>query len=265
MTITATNVDTCTVQSILSHIETFINQRAGLDPANYGCHPEQLKYSTREQRIDARRSMAQDARTIAADGKRARLALAEARSYPADYAALMDGFGAFSGRLTWDNDGLSYCTGQYYPTEYRKAAAAVLERYCNTVRPKSTPGGKIPRDMDELQAMNYAAGGCFFDRGNMKAFRSRVLPDIYGGGGGVFFVTSEQNYNGTARHFTVRRFDPADGDVNTFGDFNGLSRAAAIRVARAAAMSNPPLCDRCGGNEIKYGQACWSCKGTGRR
>ena len=37
-----------------------------------------------------------------------------------------DAFRAFSGRLSWDGASLSYCTGQYYPTEYRLAAAAVL-------------------------------------------------------------------------------------------------------------------------------------------
>ena len=35
---------------------------------------------------------------------------------------------AFSGRLSWDGKQqmLSYCTGQYWPTEYRAAACAVL-------------------------------------------------------------------------------------------------------------------------------------------
>lgn len=36
---------------------------------------------------------------------------------------------AFSGRLTVDASGrVDYCTGQYWPTEYRAACAAVLER-----------------------------------------------------------------------------------------------------------------------------------------
>ena len=33
---------------------------------------------------------------------------------------------AYSGRLTWDGTRLDYCAGQYWPTEYRKAACAVL-------------------------------------------------------------------------------------------------------------------------------------------
>ena len=33
---------------------------------------------------------------------------------------------AYSGRLTWTRTGWTYCTGQYWPTEYRSAAIAVL-------------------------------------------------------------------------------------------------------------------------------------------
>ena len=33
---------------------------------------------------------------------------------------------AYSGRLTWTGTDWDYCTGQYWPTEYRSAAIAVL-------------------------------------------------------------------------------------------------------------------------------------------
>ena len=32
----------------------------------------------------------------------------------------------YGGRLTWDGDKLDYCTGQYYPVEYRKAICRAL-------------------------------------------------------------------------------------------------------------------------------------------
>jgi hypothetical protein len=38
---------------------------------------------------------------------------------------------AFSGRLEVTPVRISYCTGQYWPTEYRKAAASVLEYAAN--------------------------------------------------------------------------------------------------------------------------------------
>jgi len=33
---------------------------------------------------------------------------------------------AYSGRMAWDGREWDYCTGQYWPTEYRQAVAAVL-------------------------------------------------------------------------------------------------------------------------------------------
>ena len=33
---------------------------------------------------------------------------------------------AFSGRMTWLGDEWDYCTGQYWPTEYRSAVIAIL-------------------------------------------------------------------------------------------------------------------------------------------
>jgi hypothetical protein len=39
---------------------------------------------------------------------------------------LKTAFRAFSGRLTWDGSKLDYTTGQYFPTEYRRAVCAVL-------------------------------------------------------------------------------------------------------------------------------------------
>lgn len=46
-------------------------------------------------------------------------------------AAMRDAWG---GRLSWDGATLDYCAGQYWPTEYRKAVAAMcalaLKRHC---------------------------------------------------------------------------------------------------------------------------------------
>jgi hypothetical protein len=78
-----------------------------------------------------------DARSITKD-------LHDAR-YLLDYIAIRDSITAerileaakhsFSGRLsiTPDGDGfkVDYCTGQYWPTEYRRATAAVLSSACH--------------------------------------------------------------------------------------------------------------------------------------
>jgi len=257
----ATTSEQLTVD-VFNLFDKWIRQRAGLDPRNY--------FSDWRDR-DGRWAYQQEARQIQADGRRARKALEQARMYPFDAAAMVEATGAFSGRLrlvavgsaaAWTIQ-IDYCTGQYWPTEYRKAAATVLERYAEAVRPKMTPGGRVPGSMSELQAMNRAAGGHFFDRESMRCFRSRVVPQIWAGPGGVYFVTSEADSDAGERRFTVRMFDPAEGDVNTFGEFRAWSRGAAVGIARRAAAASPALCHVCGGEGRKYGQECWHCKGAG--
>jgi hypothetical protein len=241
----------------------FINQRAGLDPRNY--------FSDWRDK-DGHRAYRAEARSIQADGKRARRALETALLFPftpENAAALIDATHAFSGRLqivfeSSKGIAIDYCTGQYWPTEYRKAAATVLKRYVEDIRPKQKPGGRIPETVAELKDMNRAAGGHFFDRDSMRCFRSRVLPNLYAGNGKVYFLTSEANYDGSARAFTVRVFDPATGDVDTFGEFNKWTRGAALGIARQAARSPFPICRVCGGEGTKHGQECWQCKGTRR-
>jgi hypothetical protein len=182
---------------VFTVFEKWINQRAGLDPRNY--------FSDWRDR-DGRRAYQQEARSIQADGKRARAALELARMYPFDAQALLDATHAYGGRLQLVSKGsptctlaIDYCEGQYWPTEYRKAAAAVLEQYAEAIRPKITPNGRIPSTIEDLKAMNKASGGRFFDRGSMRCFRSRIVPNIYSGPGGVFFVTSEADSDGGAR------------------------------------------------------------------
>lgn len=89
----------------------FIGQRPGFDPYNYS--------DAASYRADSRQATkdAHDAYALLD-------AVANREGITADAmrAVLMG-----SGRLTLSEDGrLDYCTGQYFPTEYRKAAARVL-------------------------------------------------------------------------------------------------------------------------------------------
>jgi hypothetical protein len=91
---------------VLAAFASFINQRPGLDFADYG-------------NVSAWR---QDSAQITRDRKRALAALYAAEIAPWDAVAMKAAFGAFSGRLTpvirEDGKlGLDYCTGQYWPTE----------------------------------------------------------------------------------------------------------------------------------------------------
>jgi hypothetical protein len=108
-----------TKEHILTALRSFINQRPGLEFANYG-------------EISAYRS---ELRQITKDRRDAlELLNAVALREPITAADLLAAFPrAYSGRLsiTEAADGravLDYCTGQYWPTEYRKAVCAVLSQ-----------------------------------------------------------------------------------------------------------------------------------------
>lgn len=104
-----------TKSQIIEALDTFIRQRPGLDYGNYG----------------DRKSYAAEVRSIGRDLKDARTLLQAVtwrESISAD-ALIIASRHAFSGRLTIVTEGdtvrLFYTTGQYWPTEYRKAVAAV--------------------------------------------------------------------------------------------------------------------------------------------
>jgi hypothetical protein len=109
--------------ALIEALHDWINQRPGLEPTNY------IRGWDDTAGRSAYRS---ESRSITKD-------LHDAR-YFLDYVAIRDSITAeqildaakhnFSGRLSIEPDGdgfrVDYCTGQYWPTEYRKAAAAVL-------------------------------------------------------------------------------------------------------------------------------------------
>lgn len=118
-------------EAILDALTAFMNQRSGMDPRNYGDWK-----SYRAESRSVTRDL-HDARTLLR-------AVMWRDSITAD--DLLAAFRAFSGRLscnvyepgkTYGGPGvtfsypvltvkLDYCTGQYFPTEYRKAVCAVL-------------------------------------------------------------------------------------------------------------------------------------------
>ena len=95
---------------ILGELAAFAASRPRLEYGNYG----------------DRASYRAEVRGITKDLHHARALLTAARLSGVTEAQLVTAFRAFSGRLSWDGKRLDYCTGQYYPTEYRKAVCAVL-------------------------------------------------------------------------------------------------------------------------------------------
>ena len=106
-------------QAIIGALYTFIGQRPGLEFGNYGDVPNYRA----------------DVRAIGRDLTQARqlLRYVELRASITADDIIAASESAYSGRLTITarDDGavaIDYCTGQYFPTEYRKAACAVLSQ-----------------------------------------------------------------------------------------------------------------------------------------
>ena len=97
--------------AILSALTGFAAGRPGLEYANYG---DPVAYRAES------RAITRDLHHVYTLLRRVQLA------HSITSANLKEAFRAYSGRLTWDGSRLDYCTGQYFPTEYRKAVCAVL-------------------------------------------------------------------------------------------------------------------------------------------
>ena len=102
-------------QNMITALRQFIAQRSGIEFANYG----------------NRESFMGDYRPILRAGRDARVLLAAVSGRDSiTVDNILAGCRAYAGRLQIvEKDGavrVDYCTGQYFPTEYRNAACAVL-------------------------------------------------------------------------------------------------------------------------------------------
>ena len=94
--------------------------------------------------------------------------------------------------------------------------------------------------ISDIKKASRATTFDFFNNDSRKYFDTIVLPEIYQGHGGIFFITSEQVYllDGTpsSRGFTVRQFNETDSSIQSIGLFNELTESQAI--ARAKQLAN---------------------------
>jgi hypothetical protein len=93
--------------SYIDQLDAFVASRPGFDPADYS---DRASYAA-DRRV---------ASQAAADYRLLRLYVA-----PSDEALASAARGS---RIAFGADGVDYCTGQYYPTEYRGAAVRLLAR-----------------------------------------------------------------------------------------------------------------------------------------
>jgi hypothetical protein len=74
--------------------------------------------------------------------------------------------------------------------------------------------------------------GHWFDTGTKKFFGCRLPKVAYSTNEGVLFVSSELNFDGSRRYYTVRR-QTVVGDITTVGEFQQYkTRAEAIAAIK---------------------------------
>jgi len=211
-------------QPALHGLVQFAAQNPGLDARNY--------VTAHSHDADGWRAYRQEARAINQDWQHFKTALAiAAQEGVTDKEIIEAAPRAYSGRLTWiskdflrEKHGLNadytprwdYTPGQYFPTEYRKAACAVLEAATRAIRQSRPPTVANVETIAQLKALNEKNGGCWFGASEMRFFGTRIESGIIRG---RFFITSEQRESDTPRKFSVRSFD-AQGDVDTVGEFH---------------------------------------------
>lgn len=101
---------------------------------------------------------------------------------------------------------------------------------------------------DDLIRAAERKGSCFFSKDTMRFFSSKVVDMMFPAKNGVYFVTSElcDVYRQGPRKFTVRFYNPIDGDIKTIGEFGDYStKANALTSALNCAF------DSLNANELK--------------
>jgi len=98
---------------------------------------------------------------------------------------------------------------------------------------------------DIQEEMRADGSNYWWNPDTMRFFGTRICGPVFQGDGGIYFATSEHNYDKTARLYSVRKYDPetkqidtvdAAGSNATLGEFS--SRQAAIRCASRLAGPN---------------------------
>lgn len=212
-------------QPAIAALVEFAAQRSGIDPRDYGFDP------------NGRKAYKDEVRAISADLRRFREALKIAAAEGVtDADVIAEAPHAFSGRLEWKSHkakhyrqtdpskyggthkggtvvseidvwGWEYCTGQYFPTEYRKAAATLLEYAIRRVRQARPPetADRITT-IAQLKALNERNGGCWFGRSEMRFFGTSIESGIIRN---EYFITRDKRgfAESAGYGYTIRHFD----------------------------------------------------------
>jgi hypothetical protein len=94
--------------------------------------------------------------------------------------------------------------------------------------------------INAIREADRRAGRYFFSPDTMKFFNSRILPTVYEGPGGVYFLTSEK-FRGSdgvsaPRKYTIRQFTSDPVNIRTVAGFNQMTRRRAQTIAQVLAV-----------------------------
>ncbi|MDX6610945.1 MAG: hypothetical protein QOD75_131 [Blastocatellia bacterium] len=249
----AVNTQDDGAQSAIGALIKFAAQRSGIERNNY-----YSPWDTGETLRHGRRAFQQEQQSIRADLRRFREAIKIAAAEGVtDADVLAEAPHAFSGRLQWKSHKAKhyrqtdpakyggthkggtviseielwdweYCAGQYFPTEYRKAAATLLEAAIRRVRQARPSETAEPiTTISQLKALNERNGGSWFERSTMRFFGTRIESGIIRGG---YFITSDKRgfEDSAGRGFTIRQFNDegsVHSDVGDLAQYNSKDEA----------------------------------------
>jgi hypothetical protein len=148
-------------EQILDALSRFIAQRPGLEPRNY---------ISGWNDTAGRKAYRAESRQVTRDRHDAERLLREVALSAMPTETLREAFRAYSGRLTFSENRqggavLDYRTGQYFPTEYRRAACAVLSQalwdyhrddYAASARKGESAGNAIRRNFRRRFGARFA-------------------------------------------------------------------------------------------------------------
>lgn len=120
----------------------------------------------------------------------------------------------------------------------RKRVRVALRKYVSRALGKRNPSRWT---ISSIKAANRAADLYFFSKGATLFFNSKILPSVYQGSGGVYFVTGERMEQYMPYSYKVRQFHPDSGRVTTAKSDIGqefLAKETAKDMAKGA-RSNP--------------------------
>ena len=81
-------------------------------------------------------------------------------------------------------------------------------------------------------------GSHWLDPDTMRFFKCKIMPNVYQGAGGIYFVSSEA-YQEEQRAYTVRKFNPAEAEIDTVGEMGAYRTASSARTAAKKLASGP--------------------------